>query len=194
MKKTACLGLAICGLPGVGLWTFTLPVDEKEEAKTAREKAVKPIDMRPSMAWMSSTIEGVYLTPLCNQWPYIDENGRRLDEPPPEMQRPPLSIWRVLINGLARIGCRPTGPRPKTRRTCLSMTSDLPGCAPAGILFMPGLSRPHGLRRDKRLSLLRPTTPRRHRQPPLAAAGGRESALFSRKHRAKMWVKQKAGP
>ena len=77
MKKIMFLGMAICALLALGLWAFALPLDQNVEAKTP-EGGLGSLNERTSPSDMLRDMKRSYLTPICEEWPYIDGNGDAL--------------------------------------------------------------------------------------------------------------------
>ena len=81
MKRTTVAGMTLCSLLLLAPSVFALPLDENVEAKTL-EKGWWSSANEGAKAWeMLIDISDVYLTPICQEWPYVDENGRSLDYP-----------------------------------------------------------------------------------------------------------------
>ena len=78
--KTTVLGSALCALLALGLWAFALPLGKNVEAKTP-DGGLGSLNERTSSGDMVRDIGRAYLTPICREWPYTDQNGRCLDYP-----------------------------------------------------------------------------------------------------------------
>ena len=77
MKRATFIGVPICALLALGLWAAALPLAENVEAKKP-ERGLGRLNERTSPSDMLRDIRRIYLTPICEEWPYIDGNGDAL--------------------------------------------------------------------------------------------------------------------
>ena len=80
MKKITFPGIALCSLLALGPWAFALPLRENVEQKT-QERGSTILNTATSPGEMIHGIRDAYLTPICEEWPYVDEKGDSVGRP-----------------------------------------------------------------------------------------------------------------
>ena len=77
MKKRTFVGMALGALVVLAPSAFALPPDENVAARLP-QTGLGSLNESTSPSDMILDIQRIYLTPICEEWPYIDENGDAL--------------------------------------------------------------------------------------------------------------------
>ena len=81
MKKAAFLGMAIYAAIALVPSASALPVDENAEAKAPENGWWSGVNETTSPGSTIHRIRTAYHTPICEEWPYVDENSQSLEHP-----------------------------------------------------------------------------------------------------------------